>query len=237
MIKEKNETFTSFDRFLELNVSVKEQVCSKYVQQVKFQVKFQRGTQNYRQIYQSNINQSQMDLSEVATSVTTAFNDGVAKVTGTNPTNELCPGLTFKQRLIGFAISSGIGLLCTFLCFLKSIWIVTNPISFGIIYTAANVCFLGGLLILVGPTQHFKSMFQSHRIVASVVYLLSMISFIVILCINPFKGKKPLLFLALILQICAAIWYSLSYIPYGRQLFSSCMSKCCGPTPSTISIV
>jgi len=66
-------------------------------------------------------------------------------------------------------------------------------------------------------------MFDEKRRYTSIVYLSCLVSTIVIVFIPiPVEYgaiKLLLLVLLLIAQFCASLWYTLSYIPYGRRTF------------------
>ncbi len=71
-------------------------------------------------------------------------------------------------------------------------------------------------LFLKGPTAQCKSMFLETRIVATLVYLVLLILTLIASFIRvPLQGF--VLILLVTLQFCAFVWYSLSYIPYGRS--------------------
>jgi len=42
-------------------------------------------------------------------------------------------------------------------------------------------------------------------------------------------ASLPLLLVLIIVQFCCMVWYTLSYIPYGRTTAKTCMrNTCCG---------
>jgi 1,4-dihydroxy-2-naphthoate octaprenyltransferase len=65
-------------------------------------------------------------------------------------------------------------------------------------------------------------MFKRKRIITTIVFLLS----IVMTLVSAIVIKKPILVIIFILiQYCAYFWYSLSYIPYGRDIFCKCFKR------------
>jgi hypothetical protein len=71
----------------------------------------------------------------------------------------------------------------------------------------------------MGPLRQFKKMFQKTRVLATVIYLLSIVATLV--C--AFTTTSALLvFTCVVVQFLALFWYSLSYIPYGRDIATSC---------------
>eukprot|EP01012_Entosiphon_sulcatum_P004625 TRINITY_DN11880_c0_g1_i1.p1 TRINITY_DN11880_c0_g1~~TRINITY_DN11880_c0_g1_i1.p1 ORF type:complete len:157 (+),score=17.55 TRINITY_DN11880_c0_g1_i1:53-523(+) len=135
-----------------------------------------------------------------------------------DPVNVHCPKLSFKQRIIGFAVCVLVGLLlaiCSWFTF-------GNWTRFGVIMTLGNIVSLCGTAFLVGPKSQVKMMFKKVRIAATIIYLLTMIlTMVAALALH----NPGLTVVACILQYLALTWYGLSYIPYARtavkKVFSS----------------
>ncbi|XP_020540724.1 vesicle transport protein SFT2A isoform X2 [Jatropha curcas] len=84
------------------------------------------------------------------------------------------------------------------------------------------VCFCTAFLI--GPVQQLSMMFDSGRVYATSIYIgFVVISLICALWIH----SKILTVIAIICEICALIWYSLSYIPFARSMVSNLMVRFC----------
>lgn len=106
----------------------------------------------------------------------------------------------------------------TFLSFRLFIKLVLgNPAPFVFLYTSGNMLSLLSSIFLSGPTRQFRLMFDEKRYVTTVTYLIALTVSIVV-CFIPMKTgiKIGCLVLLLLVQMCANIWYTLSYIPYGR---------------------
>eukprot|EP01082_Thalassiosira_pseudonana_P014827 g13350.t1 g13350 contig8:463029-464073(-) len=132
--------------------------------------------------------------------------------------SEYCPKLTFQQRVIGFATCFTIGYLMTFMSFRLFVKLVEgNPAPFVFLYSSGNIMSLMSSMFLSGPQKQFKYMFDDKRKMTSMVYLISLGTSIAV-CFIPFKTgpKIGILVLLLLVQMCASLWYTLSYIPYGR---------------------
>ena len=72
---------------------------------------------------------------------------------------------------------------------------------------------------MVGPAKQFKKMADKTRLVTSICYILS----IIMTLISAIVIKNNLaVILFLILQFVSFFWYSLSFIPYARRLFTFC---------------
>eukprot|EP00164_Ancoracysta_twista_P002596 GFYU01003452.1.p1 GENE.GFYU01003452.1~~GFYU01003452.1.p1 ORF type:complete len:161 (+),score=37.34 GFYU01003452.1:142-624(+) len=130
-----------------------------------------------------------------------------------------------KNRMYGFAICFGCGALCSLLSCLFLPAILIHPGRFAVTYTLGNLLSLGSTAFIIGPMRQLKNMFSKTRLIASIVYLVTMIATLV--C--AFQGVSPILIIFLILiQLCALAWYVASYIPYARQMITSCCKSTVG---------
>lgn len=92
-----------------------------------------------------------------------------------------------------------------------------NPAPFVFLYTSGNIMSLLSSMFLSGPKRQFKSMFDEKRRTTSITYLTSLGTSIIVCFIPiPTGPKIGLLVLLLLVQMLASLWYTLSYIPYGR---------------------
>lgn len=134
-------------------------------------------------------------------------------IDGENEDDLHCPSLSYTQRIIGFALSLGLG---GFLSVLS--WVVLfqeNYLMFGILNTLANIFALGSSFFLAGPKKQFKKMVDKTRIVATLIVVVMMImTFIAALVIK----IAWLTIVCCVLQYLALIWYGLSYIPFARDV-------------------
>lgn len=131
----------------------------------------------------------------------------------------LCPELTFQQRLIGFASCFTIAYLITFMSFKFFVQLIEgNPVPFALNYTVGNVMAMSASGFLCGPKKQFKNMFDNKRKTVTIVYLSCLASTLIVVFLPLYWSLKlSSLILLLISQCGANIWYSLSYIPYGRR--------------------
>jgi hypothetical protein len=69
-------------------------------------------------------------------------------------------------------------------------------------------------------------MFDDKRRTTSIVYLSCLAANLTTIFL-PLPGPLKLILLLLLMmtQLCASIWYSLSYIPYGRRTASRCLKR------------
>jgi len=132
--------------------------------------------------------------------------------------SEICPKLTYHQRIMGFGITFACGYLMTFMSFRLFIKLVEgNPAPFVFLYTSGNVMSLASSMFLSGPKRQCQSMFDEKRRLTSATYLVSLACSIAVCFIPiPTGPKIGLLVLLLLVQMMASLWYTLSYVPYGR---------------------
>ncbi|KAL3343290.1 hypothetical protein AABB24_027041 [Solanum stoloniferum] len=130
------------------------------------------------------------------------------------------------QRVYGFAAC----LLAGFICMFLSMIVFIKPIKFALLFTFGNMLAIGSLLcfelgyshcnttFLIGPTQQLSMMMDPVRAYATSMYVgCVVLALICALWIH----SKILTLLAIICEICALVWYSLSYIPFARRMVSN----------------
>mmetsp|Transcript_32945 Transcript_32945/g.53487 ORF Transcript_32945/g.53487 Transcript_32945/m.53487 type:complete len:223 (-) Transcript_32945:140-808(-) len=134
------------------------------------------------------------------------------------------PPLTWEQRLWGFGIFFGFGCLISFLSTFSLAQIMYRPAKFAMTYTLGNLLSICSLMFLMGPCNQLKKMFDPERRSATLVYLGSMIVTVVAV----FRKVPGYFVLPLIsFQFCALVWYSATYIPYGRDILKGFVKNCC----------
>ncbi|KAK9914498.1 hypothetical protein M0R45_038273 [Rubus argutus] len=131
----------------------------------------------------------------------------------------LC-SLSATQRMYAFGACLLAGLICMFL----SMIVFAKPIKFAILFTFGNLLAVGSTAFLFGPAQQMRMMFDTVRIYATAIYLgCVVLALICALLIH----SKILTLIAMICEVCALIWYSLSYIPFARRMVSELMICLC----------
>ncbi|XP_034710374.1 vesicle transport protein SFT2B isoform X2 [Vitis riparia] len=109
------------------------------------------------------------------------------------------------------------GLQLVWLLVSLSLIVFAKPIKFAVLFTFGNLLAVGSTAFLIGPVQQIRMMFDPVRIYATAIY----IGFVVIALICAlWIHNKILTIIAIICEICALIWYSLSYIPFARGMVS-----------------
>ncbi|KAD4585905.1 hypothetical protein R6Q59_035688 [Mikania micrantha] len=132
-------------------------------------------------------------------------------------TEGLC-NISPKQRLYAFGVCSLAGIICMFL----SMVVFVIPIKFAVLFTFGNLLAVGSTVFLMGATRQLQMMFDPVRIYATSIY----IGFIVLALICALLiHSKLLTIIAILCEILALIWYSLSYIPFARAIVSKVMIR------------
>ncbi|KAJ0395485.1 hypothetical protein P43SY_002021 [Pythium insidiosum] len=143
--------------------------------------------------------------------------------------NSICPSLSYQERVIGFLTCFLLGFLLSFGSTFRLAKLVHgNPGPFAIAYTIGNLLSLGSSMFFVGPCKQVETMFRKKRRGSAIIYL----SFIVVTLVLCFARDIPhrfgLVMISVICQFAALVWYTLSYIPYGRQMVTSCFKRVVG---------
>ncbi|CBH18112.1 Got1/Sft2-like family, putative [Trypanosoma equiperdum] len=133
--------------------------------------------------------------------------------------NSLFPSLSFKERVSGYIIA----FIVSFLLSTMS-WIALphSLRKYAALNTMANIVSVGGTMFLCGPSAQLKRMFDETRRGATTVYLTSLLMTLISALILKFVLLTVLLMLA---QYLAMIWYTLSYVPFGRSAVLKVLSR------------
>jgi len=130
--------------------------------------------------------------------------------------------LSWSTRIQGFAI-------CFVLGFVFSIIgsaLIAFPkglLLFALFYTIGNLTSMASTMFLMGPFRQVKKMFNETRILATIGVFL----FMFLTLMSALWWKRALLAVIFcILQFLAFTWYSLSYIPYARDLVRKTITSC-----------
>lgn len=122
--------------------------------------------------------------------------------------------LGWTTRIKGFAICFGLGFLFSIL----GAFFLAIPGKglrlFAIFYSIGNITSMASTCFLMGPLKQLKKMFNSTRVVSTIVAL----TFLVLTLVAALYLKKTgLTFICCLVQFIAMTWYCLSYIPYARD--------------------
>lgn len=140
-----------------------------------------------------------------------------------------CKDLTYQERLLGWSICFSLGFILSFGSTMRLFQLLKgNPAPFATMYSIGNLLSIASTSFFVGPVKQVQNMWTTKRRTSAFLYIF-FIFLTLLLCFLP---EVPLRMEAVVLSIscqcCALVWYSLSYIPYGRKILSSCLRKTCG---------
>lgn len=138
---------------------------------------------------------------------------------------DCCPTMSYETRLYGFGICLLIGAL---LALISTIFLPLRLVPFAIFYSFGSIMGLLSTMFLVGPMRQVKMMFHKNRWIATTIYLsLIALTLFVGLYPNRIPARVIWIILLVIVQFLAAIWYSLSYIPYARKVVNRLTGGIC----------
>ncbi|KAI9011031.1 vesicle transport protein [Gaertneriomyces semiglobifer] len=127
--------------------------------------------------------------------------------------------LSRTQRFYGFGICFGLGFLISIL---SSILLTLGSITgFAILYTFGNLVSLCATGFLVGFLAQLKRMFDASRLTATIIFIVAMVLTLVVAIV---LESVILTIICCVIQFLALLWYSLSYIPFARDM----AKKICG---------
>eukprot|EP01061_Rhynchopus_euleeides_P018678 TRINITY_DN30875_c0_g1_i1.p1 TRINITY_DN30875_c0_g1~~TRINITY_DN30875_c0_g1_i1.p1 ORF type:complete len:186 (+),score=78.83 TRINITY_DN30875_c0_g1_i1:106-663(+) len=125
--------------------------------------------------------------------------------------------MSFQQRLGCFGAFLSMSLLCYGLAIFFMPWIVLAPKKFAFFFTCANLFGIASTGFLMGFQRQLRSMGDHNRQWVSLAYISSM--FLTLVAAIQWRSQiLTILFSAV--QVVSLVWYSMSFVPYARQLAS-----------------
>ena len=132
----------------------------------------------------------------------------------------VCPKLTYRQRLYGYGSCFGGAFLLSIGSWMRLVDLVHgNPTPFVVFFTLGNLLAIVGSLFLSGPKAQCKKMFDKTRVVATLMYFLSIVATVFCCYFEhiPDKSRVGIIVLCVIVQWTAMLWYTISFIPFARE--------------------
>lgn len=130
--------------------------------------------------------------------------------------------LSWSTRIKGFCICFVVGILFSFLGSL-AMFLPRGIILFAVFYTMGNILSMASTCFLMGPVNQIKKMFDSTRVIATLIVMVTFVLTIIAACV---LHKAGLTLILIIVQSLAMTWYSLSYIPWARDAVKKTVSSC-----------
>ncbi|XP_065061556.1 uncharacterized protein LOC135688572 [Rhopilema esculentum] len=146
--------------------------------------------------------------------------------------NAWLPGLSKKQRIVGFFTLLVMGIFCFGMAGLLMPFMVLKARKFVLMYTMGSFFTIGSFSVLWGPVAHMKHLCSYTRLPFTLAYFGTMFATLY----SALLLKKTLLTLIFAtLQIVALAWYVFSYVPggtTGMKFFSKLCAQMCAKTIS-----
>ena len=132
------------------------------------------------------------------------------------------PSLSYQERFGGCILCMVLGYMLSFGSFFRFRDLVRgNPTPFVMYATLGNIISLSGSCFLSGPQAQVQKMFHETRVIATLLYISSLVITILVASFTSadhFKGQPFILLVLLLCQYIAVGWYCLSYIPFARRM-------------------
>ncbi|CAJ1015990.1 conserved hypothetical protein [Leishmania braziliensis MHOM/BR/75/M2904] len=125
--------------------------------------------------------------------------------------------LTYTQRITGFFMMMGMGILFILLSMVMWMW----PKKFSFFMTCGNIFCLCSIMFLAGCAQQLRTMFEANRFEAACLYVISV--FMTLLSALWLQSRLLCILFA-VAQLASILWYALSFIPYARQTLKVALS-------------
>lgn len=140
------------------------------------------------------------------------------------------PSLSKKQRIFGFMTCLLLGIFCFSFSTVYIPVIVFKARKFALLFSMGSVFVMGSFSFLWGPMNHFKHMFKRDRLPFTAVYLGTLF---LTLYFAMGMQNTILTTIAASFQVCALLWFVISYIPGGQtglKFFTRICSSLCRKT-------
>ncbi|KAG0237029.1 ER-to-golgi vesicle protein transport Sft2 [Mortierella sp. GBAus27b] len=120
-------------------------------------------------------------------------------------------GLTWFQRMTGFAICVLGGIACFTIAFFSLTVLIIKPSKFATSFTLGSILFMASFALLRGPMAHLKALISRERLPFTGVYFGSMIF---VLWASLGAQSYVLTILGTVIEIFALLYYFTSYSPF-----------------------
>lgn len=118
------------------------------------------------------------------------------------------------DRMLIFALTFGGSVCCYIICIFLFPILSLKPRKFALLWSLGSIFFLVSFGVLQGFQAYMVHLFTSTRI----LFTISFVSSIVLTLISSVALKSAILSIIFAsIQLIAAIWYTVSYFPMGRQ--------------------
>ncbi|KAF9085150.1 hypothetical protein BGX29_004683 [Mortierella sp. GBA35] len=131
---------------------------------------------------------------------------------GSQPQEEDWLGLSWFQRMAGFAICVAGGLACFMIAFFVGLPLFfLKPSKFATSFTLGSILLMTSFALLKGPAAHLKALMSRERLPFTGAYLGSMIF---VLYSSLVLNNQVLTIIGTVIEILALLYYFTSYSPF-----------------------
>eukprot|EP01038_Epipyxis_sp_PR26KG_P005403 gene5403-7487_t len=130
---------------------------------------------------------------------------------------KMCPQLSYQQRIIGFVGCAALGYV---LSLVGTLTLIGGPTTaniriFACLYVFGNIIALCATGFLLGPKSQCTKMWAVTRRYSTAFYLFMLI---IVFVVAVLKQSVWLVLFLLFIEVLAAVWYSASFVPFGRKI-------------------
>ncbi|GLG94083.1 hypothetical protein R5R35_010012 [Gryllus longicercus] len=145
---------------------------------------------------------------------------------------DCCPAMSRMQRIMGFCICVGMGILCFVLAALYTPVLLFKARKFALLYTLGSLFLICSFAFLWGPMNHIRHLFSKERLPFTTVYFGTLFA---TLYFALSVQSTPFTVLCAVGQIVALLWFLMSYIPGGQTGLMFFTRLCSSAVTSTVS--
>ncbi|KAK9460336.1 Got1/Sft2-like family-domain-containing protein [Lipomyces oligophaga] len=118
------------------------------------------------------------------------------------------------DRIVCFGVCLASAVVFFTLCFALFPVLILKPKKFAVLWSVGSLLFVISFGCLQGPVNYIVHLFSANRILFTITYFGAII---LTLTASLFLRNTLLTILACGLQVIAALWYTVSYFPFGSQ--------------------
>ncbi|KAF3929229.1 hypothetical protein AA313_de0204674 [Arthrobotrys entomopaga] len=122
--------------------------------------------------------------------------------------------MSYWDRMLGFAICNLGAAVCFVICFFLFPMFILKIPKFAALWTVGSLLFLTSWAILYGPVNYARHLLSAERLPFTGIYL-GAIALTLYFALG--LHSALLTIFAMVIQLCALVWYLVSYFPMGSS--------------------
>lgn len=136
------------------------------------------------------------------------------------------------DRMLLFALTFGGSIACWLICIFLFPVLSLKPRKFAVLWSLGSIFFLVSFGVLQGFQAYILHLCSSTRILFSITFITS----IVLTLVSSLSLRSTLLSIIFaVIQLIAALWYTVSYFPMGRQTLNLASTVARGQVESWVN--